>query len=217
MRGHFGDEVEVSAPSAESAGVAFCPQPGPGIRPARPPESAHPETRFPAAGLRLRRLCTGHCALPWPWHRGQETPKRMFPIIWVVFPLPLHSGHVTSPPAVPLPWQAVQVFCRMMFSRTVVPRMASQKPMFAWYSRSLPGAGCSAPASPRWKNCEKISRNPPVSGAASRPASEKSKSTGCRPLEPGCRPWILFRYRNPPGHTFGVFWDHYTSLASAIP
>ena len=49
-----------------------------------------------------------------------------------------------------------------MFRRITAPRMACQKPTLTWYSRSVPGSGCSstaAPPRPPLNMLEKMSRN----------------------------------------------------------
>src|SRR3954468_4938152 len=134
---------------------------------------------------------TGHggCTLPVPPQRGQATLNFIPPPDCVIWPLPWHCGHVVGVPTTPLPWQLVQVSSRVMFRRITAPRIASQKPTYTWYSRSVPRSGptsVAAPPRPPPKMLEKISRKPPPppDRPPAPPRSEKSKPLKSNPCPP---------------------------------
>src|SRR5690349_18840824 len=82
---------------------------------------------------------------PLPSQRGQVRLNFIAPAICVTFPVPSHSGQtVVLPPAVPLPPHVSHVSWRLMFRRTCVPLIDSQKSMFSPYSRSEPFSDTAA-------------------------------------------------------------------------
>ena len=91
------------------------------------------------------------CTLPLPPQRGHWMLNFIRPPICVTWPDPWHSGHSIAPPTTARPLHVGHCSWRWISSRVTPPRIAVQKSISTWYSRSVPGCGpraCRGPPCP---------------------------------------------------------------------